>query len=617
MSLFNNNFNTQILTVKYIYSFQIIVVLMLVSFGFTAKSLEIINIKPNAEDMTPVIRKALENATDKDIKLVFEPGNYKFLPFFAKERYCFITNHENGLKRIIFDFQNLNSVEIEGNGAKLIFHGLCAPFIFQNCAKVAMKDITIDWDKPFDFVGEVIAVNPKEGWRDIKPINNDVNWNVTNGKLNFPNIDGLVFSEPGHTLAFDPKTKAVAYGAWDIESNPSKVEKLPNGNLRFHEKLKNYPSIGSLLNSSGVKSQNRYSAAVWGIASKNITLNNVVVNYSLGMGFMFEKSENISLIKCGVYLPNNTNRVVASNADATHFCNCKGEILVENCRFENMLDDGTNVHGTYMPIDKIIDQHTVRVKFGHSQQQGFDFADPTDKVWFIQQPNPQRGEENEVLKTGVINEDYIEIGFKNPLPEGLKVGDIIENKTWNPTFTMRNSVIKNNRARSIVLKSPLKTVIENNEFSSMMSAVLLRGETSFWYESGEVEDLVIKNNLFKNVAQGGPEHAVLNVSPRLGSGFGQTHLYDRNIQFINNTIETFDNRIVWADRVDGLTIKGNQITKTHDFKPQYPNAPMFELTNCKDVQITDNKVLGNYTTYIKADKVSESTLKTSGNKGFK
>ena len=615
--MLNNTFNIQNFTKKYILGFQIIIAVLLVSVGFTAKSIEIINIKPNAEDMTPIVRRVLSSAKEKDVKLVFEPGNYNFLPSLAKERYCFITNHENGLKRIIFDFQNLNSIEIEGNGAKLIFHGLCAPFVFENCAKVVMKDITIDWDKPFDFLGEVIAVNPTEGYRDIKPVNNGVNWELSKGKLNFPNIDGLVFSELGHTLAFDPKTKAVAYGAWDIESNPSKVEKLPNGNLRFHEKLKNYPSIGSLLNSSGTKSQNRYSAAVWGIASKNIVLNNIIINYSLGMGFMFEKSENITLTKCGVYLPDHSNRVVASNADATHFCNCKGEILVQNCRFENMLDDGTNVHGTYMLIDKIINQNTIRAKFGHSQQQGFDFANPTDKVWFIQQPNPQRGEENEVLKTDVINEDYTDISFKNILPKGLKAGDILENKTWNATFTMRNSIVKNNRARSIVLKSPLKTIIENNEFSSMMSAVFLRGETYFWYESGEVEDLIIRNNVFKNVAQGGMEHAVLTVSPRLGSGFNQKHLYDRNIQFINNTIKTFDNRIVWADRVDGLIIKGNKITKTQDFKPQYPNASMFEFTNCKDVQITDNTVTGNYPAFIKADKMSETSIKSSGNKGFK
>ncbi|HET8829019.1 MAG TPA: right-handed parallel beta-helix repeat-containing protein [Pelobium sp.] len=596
-----------------------LIIFLLLAFNLNVSNtsaLEVINIKPIANDMTPIIRNLLANVKDKDIKLIFEAGTYKFLPNLAKERYCFITNHENGLKRIIFDFQNFNSVQIEGNNAKFIFHGLCAPFVFDNCSALSMNNLTIDWDTPFDFLGEVVDVNPTEGWRDIKPINIGVNWTVQNGQLKFPNIDGLVFLEPGHTLAFDAKTKAVAYGAWDINSKPSKVEKLKNGNLRFHEKLRRYPTIGSLLNSSGVTSQNRYSAAVWGTASKNILLQSVIINYSLGMGFMFEKCENVTLKKCGVYLPDNTNRVVASNADATHFCNCKGDILIEDCRFENMLDDGTNVHGAYAIVDKIINKNTLRTKFGHFQQKGFSFANVSDKIWFVQQPNTQRGVENEVSEVNVINDEYTEIVFKSPLPKDLKTGDILENKTWNPTFTMRNSVVRNNRARSIVLKSPLKIVIENNVFSSMMSAILLRGETFFWYESGAVNDLLIQNNRFINVAHGGPEHAVLNIAPRLGKSFNQSQIYDQNIKFINNKIETFDNRIVWANRVNNLLIKGNTIKRTFDFPQQYPNAPMFDFTNCKNIQLADNTVIGSYPQIIKTDETSKSTLKVSGNKGF-
>mgnify|MGYP006180387089 CR=1 FL=1 len=595
----------------------VILFLLLTSLSsLNAIALEVINIKPIADDMTPIVRSLIAATKDKDIKLVFEAGNYKFLPNLAKERYCYITNHENGLKRIIFDFQNFNSVQIEGNGSKFIFHGLSAPFIFDNCAKVSLNNLIIDWDKPFDFVGEVMAVNQTEGWRDIKPIDNGVIWKVEKNQLKFPNIDGLVFLEPGHTLAFDPKTKAVAYGAWDISSKPTKVEKLANGNLRFYEKLPHYPAIGSLLNSSGVTSQNRYSAAVWGISSKNISIDGVIVNYSIGMGFMFERCENIVLKKSGVYLPQSTNRVVASNADATHFANCKGDILIENCRFENMLDDGTNVHGTYAVVDQVINQNTVRIKFGHPQQQGFVFAGETDKVWIIKQPNPQRGVENEVTKVDILNADYTDIVFKNPLPSDLKAGDILENKTWNPTFTMRNSVVRNNRARSIVLKSPLKTVIENNEFSSMMSAVFFRGETFFWYESGGVTDVLIQNNRFVNVAHGGPEHAALYITPRLDKSFSTSQLYDQNIRFINNKIETFDSRIVWADRVNGLTIKGNTIKKTFDFVQQYPNSPMFDFTNCKDVSLLENTVTGDYKHYIKTDEVSKTTLKALANKGF-
>lgn len=597
-------------------SIKLVIPVLFLFSTLSAKAQQVIEIKPTAADMTPVVRKALEGASAKDVKLVFAKGTYKFLPNYAKDKYCFITNHENGLKKIIFDIEGFNSIEIEGNGAQFIFHGLCAPFIFENCRKITLKDISIDWDIPFDFLGKVVAVNPKEEWRDIKPVTQGFSWKLQNGRLTFPNVDGFAFSEMGHTLAFNAQTKAVALGAWDTESQPQWVERRKDGILRFHEKLRHYPPVGSLLNSSGVSKQTRYAPAVYVKASKNIKLEGVVVHYSLGMGFLFERAEDITLNKCGVYLTEGSARVVASNADATHFCNCRGDILEENCRFENMLDDGVNVHGTYVVVDKVIDLHSVRVRFAHSQQKGFIFAEPKDQVWFIQQPNPDRGVVNEVDSTKIINDTYTEITFNRDLPNNLKVGDLLENKTWNPTFTMRGCTIRNNRARNVVLKTPLKTVIENNQFSSMMASILFRGESYFWFESGAVEDVLIQNNHFTYCAHGGPEHAVLEISPRLGENFDQKHSYDHNIRFINNKIETFDNRIVWADRVDGLEIKGNTIKKTNEAKQLYPNAPLFDFANCKNVKLIGNSYTGQYPKAVVADEVSRSTLKIEDNKGF-
>ena len=81
---------------------------------------------------------------------------------------------------------------------------------------------------------------------------------------------------------------------------------------------------------------------------------------------------------------------------------------------------------------------------------------------------------------------------------------------------------------------------------------------------------------------------MLYITPRLGNGFDQNAPYDKNIRFENNTINTFDNRIVWAENVEGLVISGNTITQTFDSKPLYPNAPLFELNSSKDVQIINN-----------------------------
>jgi hypothetical protein len=583
----------------------------------SAHAADPIIIKSFDGDMTPVVRRIIEAAKGSDIELVFEKGIYKFLPDYAVGKYLAITNHGNGYKKVIFDFSKFKSVKVSGNGAEFIFHGQAMPFLFDGCEAVVVKNIVIDWDIPFTFLGEVVAINEEEGWRDIKPFTEGFSWKLRKGKIEFPDIDGFSYKELGSTLPFDAVEKRPVHGAWDVESDPERIEKRPDGILRIYEKLKYYPPVGSLLSSKGDREHDRYAPAFDFKSSSNIELNRIIIHHALGMGFLFERSENINILNSGIYLRKGTKRVISTTADATHFANCKGAILIENCTFENMLDDGTNVHGTYVEVDQVIDNQTVRIKLMHFEQMGFPFAEAADEVWFIKQPSPVRGETATVSKVVVVNERYADLSFETGLPVGLKAGDILENKTWNPEFTMRGCTIRNHRARNIVLKTPLKTVIEDNFFSSMMSSIFFRGETFFWYESGAVTDVIIQNNTFDYCAYSGMEHSVLNITPRLGKSFDDTSIYDRNIRFENNTIRTFDNKIVSADRVGGLIIKNNKITKIDQAPQLYPEAPLFEFKNCKDVLLEGNSYSGDYKKAIEADDMSSKTLIVKRNKGFK
>ncbi|WP_117883671.1 alpha-1,3-galactosidase-related protein [Aureibaculum luteum] len=595
---------------------------LIVLFGFliscTSNAAEVIHIKHTDGDMTMTIREVIENSKGKDIKLVFEKGNYKFLTDYAVGKYMHITNHGNGFKKVIFNFEGFNSVEIEGNGSEFIFRGQTAPFVFEGCNKINISNLTLDWDIPFSFQGDVIDVNKEEQYFDLKPYTEGFSWKLTKGQIEFPGINHFNFTALGSTLSHNKETKAVDYGAWDISLNPNYVEKLSNGNLRFYDKnMKHFPRVGTVLQSKGDKKNNRYAPAFLVRNSKNITIDNVVIHHALGMGFLFERSEDINILNSGIYIRESSDRVISIIADATHFANCKGDILIENCRLEGMYDDGTNVHGTYVEVDKVLNKNTVRVALRHDQQLGFEFAGVDDEIWFIKSPNPQRAEENKVSSVKVINDVYTELTFKNELSSDLKPGDILENKTWNPTFTMRGNTIRDHRARNIIIKTPKKIIIEDNDLSSMMSSIMLRGETFYWYESGNVEDVVIRNNRFVHCAYGGAEHAILKVSPRLGKTFDDSMLYDRNILFENNTIETFDNRIIWADRVDGLIIKNNTIKQTTTEQPQYPDAFMFDLINCNNIEITNNIYEGDCKNVLKADDVSKKTLVFKKNKGLK
>ncbi len=576
-----------------------------------------IRISPSDEDFVEQLRTKIESVESDNLKIILDEGEYRANPEFAFEKYCAITNHGNGVKKILFPIEGFKSVEIEGNGAKIICHGQLFPFLFEECESVSVSDVTINWDIPFTFLAEVTAVNPKEGWREVKPLTEGFSWSFSKGEITYPNIDGFSYKYLGSTLPFVKETKRVVPGAIDFRSIPTKIEQREDGVYRIYEKLRYYPPVGSLLSSKGDRDNDRYAPAFDFKNCSNILLDNVTIHHALGMAFLFERSEDITIKGCNVVVEKGSPRVIASTADATHFANCKGDILIEDCTFENMLDDGTNVHGTYVAVQKIFDNRRVRVTLEHFEQLGFEFAEVGDEMWFILAPSPDRHSTNIVCDVRTVNEKYIDLTFAKDLPSALKVGDIIENKTWNPTFTMRGCTIQNNRARSIVLKTPLKTVIEDNYFSSMMSAVLFRGESYFWYESGAVEDVVIRNNYFKNAGDCGTMHAVLYITPRLGKDFDQSVTYDKNIIFENNTIDSYLPRLVIADRAEGLVVRGNKIIRNDEGVAPFPDAPLFELINCKDVTIENNECVGaEYKSLIECDDVSKATLNISNNSGL-
>ena len=254
---------------------------------------EIINIPLQDGDATWSIRKAIENAKTDDIKIILQKGTYFCKPDYATEKYCAITNHGNGIKKIIFPIKGFKKVELEGNDATILCHGQLFPFLFEECNNVKISGVTVNWDIPFIFLGEVIAINPKEGWREIKPMREGFSWKLEKNKIMFPNIDGFNYSILGSTLPFDKTTKKVVTGAQDMHSDPTKVIELPNGNLRIYEKQKYYPPIGSLLSSKGDREKDRYAPAFDFKECQNININNVTVHHALGMAYLFERSEDI------------------------------------------------------------------------------------------------------------------------------------------------------------------------------------------------------------------------------------------------------------------------------------------------------------------------------------
>jgi len=147
----------------------------------------------------------------------------------------------------------------------------------------------------------------------------------------------------------------------------------------------------------------------------------------------------------------------------------------------------------------------------------------------------------------------------------------------------------------------------------MMSTIMLRGESYYWFESGAVCDVMIKNNHITHSAYCDTQHAILYITPRLGENFNQHTYFDRNISFINNTIDNYQPRIIWAYNVDGLTIKGNKITQTYESKPTQGDAAQYELHDCQNIIIENNIYKGKHVKTLSTDNKSQTTLTMKNN----
>ncbi len=115
--------------------------------------------KAAGRDTTPSVRAALDEARrSKASKLTFPPGRYDFWPENASEHYLFISNNDEGLKRVIFPLTNLEGLEIDGGGASFIFHGPMVPFLIEESRGVTLKNLSFDFSRPFHSEGRVLAV---------------------------------------------------------------------------------------------------------------------------------------------------------------------------------------------------------------------------------------------------------------------------------------------------------------------------------------------------------------------------------------------------------------------------------------------------------------------------
>ena len=542
---------------------------------------------PNDDkDDTLAVRTALTQAKKQGAsKLVFPKGRYDFYPDTAFERYQFISNNDEGLKRIAFPLEGMNGFEIDGQGSDFLFHGFLSPFTVDNSSAIVLRRFTVDYVRTFHSEAKILCVTNTHADVEI-PI--EYPYSVENGLLKFhdgkPGKERTLYPVSA-MLEFDPVKRETAYQARDYWIGTEiRAEDLGNRQVRvLRENLKGTPGNLFVFGPS-----HRQVCGITITDSSDVTVEDVSLYHCGGMGVIGQRSHDLFVRRVKVTPPPGKNRIVSITADATHFVNCGGKVVLEDCLFELQKDDATNVHGIYVRIVNRVAPAIVDVKLVHPQQYGFDFIRKGQKLELVKGPALTTYAYPVVKQVERLNKEYTRLTFKEPLPDTVAIGDALAAIDDYAALAIRGCTIRGNRARGILLNSRGPTVVENNTFHTAGSAILFEGDARFWYEQAGVSDCVIRSNLFDNCNYGVWGHALIEVGAGIDPAFRAESRYNKNIRITGNTIRYFHPALLSMYGVQGLTFASNKLEKTEAYPQWKPAAPRIETPYCDDVHIENN-----------------------------
>lgn len=545
-------------------------------------------------DCVAAVRRALEECRKHEAAtLVFPKGRYDFFAPAEGDRFALPVG----------DFKNLT---IDGGHSEFVFHGIMGVCAVRNSENVTLKNFSVDWDEPFIAQGTIVDTQPD--WVDIRfdtkqyrfdiDENAKIGFHVTGwaGKPERRKVDGytLLFNKGNRELVY--RTRDNALGGNELFNE--KAEDLGDGLVRFHGKPRKLESGGFPEPGTEIALWlGRYVHVAFDLnRSKDVTLENITIYHSLSHAVVGFKTENITLRRvCN--MPNRgKGRVFSLVADGFHLNTCRGKVIVAECIHEGAGDDFMNLHGMNVLVEKRIDERTLQV--GVSGKTGASYVlDIGDEVWFVDGKTVQRGGSGRIREIKEIRQDGKTVAkhiiFEEPIPEGVKEKDALENKTWNAELIVTGCNIgRSHRARGILVTTPCKATITDNHFATAGAAILIEGDVNYWYESGAVNDLLISGNHFEECFSSGYAgdwgHAVITIHPSFQPQNETDEPYHRNIVIRDNIFQTFDYPLVYARSVRNLEFSNNRIRRTDGFHAFAAHKETFRLDGCRDVKIADN-----------------------------
>ena len=546
------------------------------------------------DDTTAVAEAIAECIKQPGSILKFGKGQYDF---FAKQ-----PGKPGRPRRMAMVIRGAKDLVIDGGGALLMGHGVLGGMRFSNCTNIVVRNVTFDYERAPYSVGTVIAATKQTFDVEVFP--------------EFPVVGG---EEVGALMEYDPKTKWPARRCLDVYSGVKSTELLKPQVLRVH--LKRPGGRPATIGRWMILRHQVYGpAAISFQGCKNVRVENVTIHTVPGMGVTGGGTTNITLKGLHVVPRPNSRRIMSATADGTHFNGCMGTITLEDCTFQGMGDDATNVHGMYHRVTEIVDERTVvtvvRNKWIKLPAKGhrLELTDPKTLLPYAM-ATVESAVADHKAKTHRIT-------FVKAAPKRLVVGDVLGVIDWAPKLVIRNCKVIGSRARGFLIQTR-DAIIENNVIrGNQASAINITCDYDHWTESIGTRKIIIRGNTFEDNNNGSDWHSgVISIFAHVkGKGHGAIGVH-QNIIIENNTIRRSDGAAVFVGSADGVIIRNNTFEDICRAPTKTGRKSAVYLHNSRKVSVTGNKIVGKSGEGMAegvtiGDGCEADTITVEGNKGF-
>lgn len=559
------------------------------------------------ENASPLMAKALaqiaaSHTGNDTITIVLPRGRYDFYPEGAAQKEYFISNHDQDNPKLVgLPFEQMKNIVFDGQGSELIFHGRMLPVSLINSENCTLKNFSIDFENPHISQVKILENDTLAGaiTYEVAPW---VQYEIRDSAF-VAKGEGWERS-PAWGIAFEGDTKRLVYTTSDIAVGSKGVSEISPRVIKS-TKWKNAKLVPETVVT--MRGYGRPTPGIFVSYDTNTTLQNIRVHYAEDMGLLAQMSENITLDHFSVCLRGDSDpRYFTTQADATHFSGCKGKIVSIEGLYEGMMDDAINVHGTYLKVQKRVDDKTLVGEYMHPQSYGFEWGFPGDAIQFIDSKAMEiLGDPNKIAAIKAVDKPsahgakMFEITFESPVDPAISEAGTfgIENLEWTPEVYFAKNTIRNNRARGSLFSTPKKTLVEKNIFDHTSgTAILLCGDCNGWFETGACHDVTIRYNKFINSLTNMFQftNAVISIYPEIPDLKDQKKYFHSNIVIELNDFETFDAPILYAKSVDRLVFRNNIIRQNNDYPAFHWNKHRFFFQRVINFDIKDNQFDGGF-----------------------